>query len=53
MVYRKQECQRLQDAISLLEKELSLLHSYDDFYPKIPFYKFKKGNKFLMKTKNI
>lgn len=42
VVYHKQECQRLQDEISLLEKELSLLPNYDDFYPVVPFYKFKK-----------
>lgn len=51
MLYRKEECQRLQAAISLLEKELSLLSGYDDFYPKIPFYKFKKRKQIFDENK--
>jgi len=42
VIYYKQERQRLQKEISILEKELALLPNYDDFYPTIPFYKFKK-----------
>ena len=53
MVYHKQECQRLQDEISLLEKELSLMPNYDEVYPVVPIYRLKKENKFLMKAKNI
>lgn len=42
VVYHKQECQRLQDEISLLEKELSLMPNYDEVYPVVPIYRFKK-----------
>lgn len=51
MIYRKQDCQRLQKEISLLEKELALLSNYDDFSPTIPFYKFKKRKQIFDENK--